>query len=194
MFDLPIPGWLPASDLYGDCRQDTRVLRIHQPTPPHLRLHVLPQLCPSLLCQASLRFMRPPRCVPWNRRPRRVSRAISKQAHLEAMCSSPQPLTPSLSRNMSRRGHLTATATTSVLPPSTRGPFHQHHRRRHHYLRPLPPSTCGPFRHRHTTRRLCDEVKACLATKEVVPDLLATFLSYFAIYNLFEFNLRRASA
>lgn len=21
MFDLPIPGWLPASDLYGDCRQ-----------------------------------------------------------------------------------------------------------------------------------------------------------------------------
>jgi hypothetical protein len=64
----------------------TRVLRTHQPAPLHSRLHLLLQLCPSLLYQVSLRFMRPPRCAPQNRKPRKVSRTISKQARKLSRC------------------------------------------------------------------------------------------------------------
>jgi hypothetical protein len=31
-------------------------------------------------------------------------------------------------------------------------------------------------------------LKACLATKEVIPDLLAVLFNYFAVHDLFEFN------
>jgi len=55
-----------------------RAVRKHQPAPPRMRQHVLPQSCPLPLSRASLRFTRPLKCVLRNRRPRRAPpRAIS---------------------------------------------------------------------------------------------------------------------
>jgi hypothetical protein len=61
-----------------------QVLQIHQPAQLHMRRHVLPQSCLTLLCRASLRFMGLPRCVPQNLRPRRASQA--KQAPKMGRC------------------------------------------------------------------------------------------------------------
>lgn len=69
-----------------------RVLRIRQPAaPPRTRPHVLPPSCPLIHCLAFHHFTKLPRCVPRNRKPRRVSRLAISSQRKQARKANPCP-------------------------------------------------------------------------------------------------------
>jgi hypothetical protein len=98
-----------------------RALRKRQPAPLHMRLHVLPQSCLSILSRVSPHFMRLLRCVPQIQRRRRVCPPATSSLRKQAPKSS---LYPTISRYQFARAN--------------------RHRR-------LPPQKCVQLKYRQNT-------------------------------------------